>query len=156
MHIRLLAVGERQPAWVDEAFKTYAHRLPPEWRFELKVLSTAARSKKGSAADAVEREGDAILAAVRPGERLVALDERGTQYSTVTLADRLGRWLSGGQDLCLAIGGPDGLSGACLARADERWSLSALTLPHGLARVLTVEQLYRAWSLRAGHPYHRA
>ncbi len=156
MHIRLLAVGERQPAWVDEAFDSYAHRLPPEWRFDLSVLPTAGRSKKSSVAGAVEREGDAILAAVRPRERLVALDERGTQYTTVSLADRLDRWQSGGQDLCFVIGGPDGLSAACLARADERWSLSKLTLPHGLARVLAVEQLYRAWSLRAGHPYHRA
>lgn len=156
MHIRLLAVGERQPAWVDAAFQSYAVRLPPEWRFELKLLPTGARSKKGRSAAAIEREGDAILAALRPQERLVVLDERGTQHSTKSLAERLERWQGGGQDLCFAIGGPDGLSAACVARAEERWSLSNLTLPHGLARVLAVEQLYRAWSLRTGHPYHRA
>ena len=156
MHIRVLAVGGRQPGWVGDAFNEYAGRLPPDWRFELQSLPTARQSKKHDAADAMDREGQSVLKALKTAERMVALDERGGQYDTVGLAERLGDWLAGGQDLCFVIGGPDGLSAECLAHAAERWSLSKLTLPHGLVRVLLVEQLYRAWALRSGHPYHRA
>lgn len=155
MHIRLLAVGGRQPGWVDEAFATYASRLPKEWRFELDVLPVAVR-RKGESAAAVSREGQAVLGALRKRESLIALDEGGELHDSAALAKRLGRWLSAGRDLCFVIGGPDGLSAECLAQASEQWSLSRLTLPHGLARVVAAEQLYRAWTLQSGHPYHRA
>ena len=156
MHVRVLAVGGRQPAWVDQAVDRFASRLPTNWRFELQSLPIAARSKNGHVAGAVEQEGKAILSALQKSERLIALDERGTHEGSGPFAARLERWLEQGQDLCFVIGGPDGLSAELLARAAHRWSLSKLTLPHGLARVLCVEQLYRAWSLRTGHPYHRA
>ncbi len=156
MHVRVLAVGGRQPAWVDQAVDRFASRLPKHWRFELVSLPIAARPKNFNVADAVEQESKAILAALRKTERLIALDERGTEEGSGPFAERLERWQEEGQDLCFVIGGPDGLSAALLSCAAHRWSLSKLTLPHGLARVLCVEQLYRAWSLQAGHPYHRA
>ena len=153
MHIRVLAVGGRQPDWVQEATSEYAARLPRNWRFALKSLP-AARDRN---ADTAKRtEGESILANLGLGERVIALDERGQSFASTAFAARLQKWQSDGRDLCFLIGGADGLSSACLARADERLSLSDLTLPHGLARVLLVEQLYRAWSLSAGHPYHRA
>lgn len=156
MHIRLLAVGGRQPAWVDDAVAQFEKRLPPEWRFSLTSLPSAPRRKNQDARSAVAREGRSILAALRRDERLVALDERGTCLRSEGLAERLRGWLAEGQDVCLVVGGADGLSTECLAAAAERWSLSKLTLPHGLARVLLVEQLYRASTLISGHPYHRA
>lgn len=156
MHIRILAVGGRQPAWINDAFDDYASRLPRQWRFELKALPIAARGKNRSAGTAIQAEGKSILAELNRGERMIALDERGGQCGSAALADKLGEWQADGRDLCFVIGGPDGLSPECVAAADRRWSLSKLTLPHGLVRVLLVEQLYRAWSLGAGHPYHRA
>ena len=153
--MRILAVGGRQPVWVDEAYESYASRLPADWRFELKVLPSANRPKKRAAEGAVEREGQSMLAAIRNSERVVALDEGGREFDSLALAERLGTWLAGGEDLCFLIGGPDGLSADCLERAAERWSLAKLTLPHGLVRVIVAEQLYRAWTVRTGHPYHR-
>lgn len=155
MHIRLLAVGDRQPAWVDDAFNNYAGRFPREWKFALDRIPTARRSKNNTSKSARDAEGDALLARLRPDEQLVLLDERGTQLSSQALAQKLSGWQSDGRDLCFVIGGPDGVSDACRARADVCWSLSQLTLPHGLASVLLAEQLYRAWTLLAGHPYHR-
>ena len=156
MHVRLLAVGGRQPAWVDAAFAAYATRLPSAWRFDLTVLPGAPRRKNQNPAHASEQEGRAILRALRGTEQVIALDERGKQYDSSALAGRLEHWVGAGRDLCFVIGGPDGLSPECLSRASERWSLSKLTLPHGLARVTVVEQLYRASTLLAGHPYHKA
>ena len=156
MHIRILAVGGRQPTWVNDAFDAYASRLPRHWQFQLKTLPAAARGKNQSADAAIRAEGKSILAELKPGERMVALDERGEQCGSTALADRLAEWQADGRDLCFVIGGPDGLAAECTDSADQRWSLSRLTLPHGLARVLLVEQLYRAWSLSTGHPYHRA
>ncbi len=156
MHIRLIAVGDRQPAWVDAAFDSYAKRLPVQWRFGLEAIATAARAGEGGARKAVELEGQGVLRKLKPGERLVALDERGDALSSRELSAVLEGWQHDGQDIALVIGGPDGLSQECLGRAALRWSLSRLTLPHGLARVLVAEQLYRAWSLLQGHPYHRA
>jgi len=155
MHIRVLAVGSRQPAWVSTAFDEYRVRLPRNWRFALKEIPTASR-KRGEAGSAMAAEADAILAELGADERMVALDECGTQVTSEGLADWLEAWQNGGRDVCLVIGGPDGLAPGCLARAEKRWSLSRLTLPHGLVRILLAEQLYRAWSLTTSHPYHRA
>jgi len=154
--MRLIAVGDRQPGWVDQAFDDYAQRLPRAWQFRLLTLATAQRGKGRAAEHAIANEGQRILAEVRGDEQVVALDERGTEWSSEKLSRQLSAWLSGGRDICFVIGGPDGLAGDCLQRADLRWSLSRLTLPHGLARVLFAEQLYRAWSMLEGHPYHRA
>lgn len=155
MHIRLIAVGDRQPAWVDEAFDAYATRLPKEWKFRLDVLATAKRGKSDKLARARDDESAGILSKIKADEQVVLLDERGRQLTSQGLAGRLESWQSDGRDLCFVIGGPDGVSASCRERADLVWSLSELTLPHGLARVLFAEQMYRAWSLQSGHPYHR-
>ena len=156
MHIRLLAVGDRQPPWVDEAFGTYATRLPREWKFRLDALATVRRQKNDRSGQAVETEGELILSKLESGEQVVLLDERGRAFDSAALAARLSAWQADGRDLCFVIGGPDGVSDAVRRRADFTLSLSQLTLPHGLARVLLAEQLYRAHSLQSGHPYHRA
>ena len=156
MHIRLLAVGDRQPSWVDEAFGTYTQRLPREWQFQLDVIPTVRRNKNDKSLQAMEAEGELILGKLESSEQVVLLDERGKQLSSKALAAQLSRWQADGRDLCFVIGGPDGVADTCKQRADFTWSLSQLTLPHGLARVLFAEQLYRAHSLHTGHPYHRA
>ena len=155
MHIRLLAVGDRQPSWVDDAVSVYTARFPREWKFRLDALGTARRSKNDKSGAAMEAEGGQILSRINSDEQVVLLDERGKQFTSTDLASRLGAWQADGRDLCFLIGGPDGVSEACRRRADFTWSLSDLTLPHGMARVLLAEQLYRAWSLQTGHPYHR-
>ena len=156
MHIRLIVVGDRQPSWVSDAFDDYARRLPRQWKFRLDTVATGRRSKSADPLGAVEAEGQKVLGKVKAGEQLIVLDERGTELSSVELAGELSVWQAAGRDLCFVIGGPDGVSRSCMERADFRWSLSKLTLPHGLARVLCVEQLYRAWTVSTGHPYHRA
>jgi len=156
VHIRLLAVGERQPAWVDEAFRNYAGRFPPHWKFRLEVIATARRNKSEDPQRAIDSEAELILARIMADEQVVLLDERGKQPTSRDLAEQLAAWQADGRDLCFVIGGPDGVSDSCRARAGFVWSLSNLTLPHGLARVLYAEQMYRAWSLLSGHPYHRS
>ena len=151
----MLAVGDRQPSWVDEAFAVYSGRLPREWKFRLDGLSTVRRQKKDKSRKAMEAESKQILASLSRSELVVLLDERGRQFDSRKLAGRLTQWQSDGRDLCFVIGGPDGVSEDCRKRADITWSLSRLTLPHGLARVLLAEQLYRAHTLQTGHPYHR-
>ena len=155
MHIRLLAVGDRQPPWVDEAFDLYAARFPRDWKFRLEVIPTVRRQKNDKSQRAKQAEGDLILAKLNAGEQVVLLDERGRQLDSKALARKVADWQSDGRDLCFVIGGPDGVPESCRSRADFTWSLSSLTLPHGLARVLLAEQLYRAHSLQTGHPYHR-
>jgi 23S rRNA (pseudouridine1915-N3)-methyltransferase len=152
----IVAASNRQPGWVEEGFAEYARRFRGGYALELKEIPLGRRSAKGPAADAVEREGERMLAAVSAGARIVALDERGPLLTTNDLAARLSAWQRLGAPVCFLIGGPDGLSAPCLARADERWSLSPLTLPHGLVRIVVAEALYRAWSLLEHHPYHRA
>lgn len=153
MHIRLLAVGDRQPSWVDAAFDSYAARVPRNWQFRLDAIPTAKRG--GSAAAARDAESQRILGKTRPAEFVVLLDEQGRQLTSRDLANKLEEWQTVGQDLVFVIGGPDGVAESVHERANFTWSLSRLTLPHGLARVLFAEQLYRAWSLATGHPYHR-
>ncbi|MBI3171258.1 MAG: 23S rRNA (pseudouridine(1915)-N(3))-methyltransferase RlmH [Hydrocarboniphaga effusa] len=156
MRIKLLAVGERMPAWVRAGFEDYAARFPREWRFELKEIPAAARSKNADIARLKEAEGEKIIKALPRGAQLIALDERGELLNTLDWAKAIEGWQREGREACLLIGGPDGLAPGILARAQRRWSLSRLTLPHALVRVLVAEQLYRAWSVLANHPYHRA
>ena len=160
MKIVLAAVGTRMPRWVDEAFGEYAKRLPPACRLMLREIPTAYRSgpahKAASSPEAIRREGEGLLRAVPPGARIVALDERGTPWSTADLAERIEAWLADGRDTALLAGGPDGLAAECRERADIMWSLSRLTFPHALVRIIVAEQLWRAWSLLHRHPYHRA
>jgi len=155
MKLVLVAVGQRQPAWADTAFDDFAKRFPPECRLELKAVKAEPRSI-GKPVDAMmTAEAERIEAACPKGARRVVLDERGERRSTAQLAERLRFWLGDGRDVALVIGGPDGLDAKLKATADETLRLSDLTLPHAFARVLLAEALYRAWSLTAGHPYHR-
>jgi 23S rRNA (pseudouridine1915-N3)-methyltransferase len=153
MRLRAIAAGTRMPAWVREGTHEYARRLPPEYRFE--IVEIALSDPKRGAERALREEGERMLAAVGPRDRVVSLAVEGRRFGTEELAQRLARWQQDGRDLAFLIGGPEGLAPACLERSELRWSLSPLTLPHGLVRVVLAEQLYRAWSILAGHPYHR-
>lgn len=156
MRIHLVAVGTRMPAWVDSGFREYAKRLPRECRLELVEVAPVKRAKGKDPAQGIEEEGRRLLAHLPKGARTVALDERGTAHSTEALAQRLEQWLHGGSDVALLVGGADGLSAEARTAAAEDWSLSPLTLPHPLVRIIIAEQLYRAWSIIHRHPYHRA
>jgi 23S rRNA (pseudouridine1915-N3)-methyltransferase len=150
----VVAVGQRVPPWAQAAWDDYAKRFPPELRVELKPVKTEPRARKAlETLLAAERER--IEAAIPKGTHVVALDERGTALSTMALAARVKAWQMQGGDVALVIGGPDGLDPAFRQAAHERIRLSDLTLPHAMVRVLLVEQLYRAWSINANHPYHR-
>ena len=154
MRLLVVAVGQRIPDWAQTAWDDYAKRFPAELKLELKAVKTEPRGSKSlETLYAAERER--IEAAIPRGCRPVALDERGTALSTLSLASRLKTWQLEADDVALVIGGPDGLDPAFKQAAHERIRLSDLTLPHAFARVLLVEQLYRAWSVNAGHPYHR-
>lgn len=155
LRLVLIAASNRQPEWVVRGYEEYAARLRGRCRLELKELRLARRSGAQAQAQAVEDEGARMLAGLPPGAHAVALDERGAGWSTVELAQRVDQWRHAGAPVCLFLGGPDGLAPAVLERARERWSLSPLTLPHGLARIVVAEALYRAWSLLEQHPYHR-
>jgi 23S rRNA (pseudouridine1915-N3)-methyltransferase len=155
LHIRLIAIGDRQPGWVDEAFAEYVQRLPRQWKFRLQAMAGGRRSKHQDSASVIEADGRKLLAEIGAGEYVIALDEHGKQFTSTGLGEKLSDWQNAARDLTFLIGGPDGLAEACLLRADLCWSLSKLTLPHGFARVLFAEQLYRAWTVNTGHPYHR-
>ena len=156
MQINLVAVGTRMPAWVNEGYREYARRLPRECALKLTEIPLARRARATPVARAVAEEGKRMLAAVTPQQLVVALDVKGRAWSTQQLAEQLQGWLQDGRNPSLLVGGPDGLAPDCLARAEQRWSLSPLTLPHPLVRVLLAEQLYRAWTVVNGHPYHRS
>lgn len=154
MRLRLVAVGTRMPAWVEQGYAEYAARMPRECRLELRALPLGKRSKQSDPARAMADEGRRLLAAAEGCAR-VCLDVRGRAVDTPGLARKLAGWMQSGRDVALLVGGPDGLAPECLEGADWRWSLSPLTLPHGLVRVMVAEQLYRAWTVLSGHPYHR-
>jgi len=156
MRIHLLAVGTRMPAWVTAGYREYARRLPRECSLQLVEIAPGRRGRSGTAARARTEEGRKMLAALPKDCRVIALDVGGAAWSTGTLARHLQDWLGAGRDVALLVGGPDGLAPACVDRADASWSLSPLTFPHALVRVLLAEQLYRAWTLGTGHPYHRS
>ena len=154
MKLLIVAVGQRVPDWAQTAWDDYAKRFPPELKVELKAVKTEPRgSKTLETLYAAERAR--IEAVIPRGARVVALDERGTSLATVALAEKLKAWQLGADDVALVIGGPDGLDPSFRQAAHERIRLSDLTLPHAMARVLLIEQLYRAWSINASHPYHR-
>ena len=155
MKLTIIAVGTRMPDWVQAGYSEYAKRLPRECALELKEIPLATRSKNTDIARAIEKESESILASIPAQERVIALDVLGKPQTTQTLAEALRDWQMQGGNTSLLIGGPDGLSVNCLARANQRWSLSGLTLPHPLVRIVLAEQLYRAWSLLNHHPYHR-
>lgn len=144
------------PSWVEAGCNEYGKRMPPELRIETIEIALGARGKNQPASKAIEKESLALLKAIGAQDFVVALDVIGRSLSTEQLATKLADWQMNGRDVCLIIGGPDGLSAECLARADMRWSLSDLTLPHPLVRIVLMEQMYRAWTINANHPYHRS
>lgn len=144
------------PHWVEEGYREYAKRLPGECSLQLVEIAPGHRGKRADIQRTLKDEGERMLKAIPKGSRVVALEVEGKRWSTEQLARQLAGWMAAGPDITLLVGGPEGLSEACLARADLRWSLSPLTLPHPLVRVLLSEQLYRAWSVLHNHPYHRA
>lgn len=154
MRLLVAAIGLRQPRWADEAWDEFAKRMPAECRLELKALKAEPRTGK-TAAQCMAAEAQRLEAILPKGVRRVVLDERGSRWTTTDLAQRLSFWLGDGRDVALIIGGADGLDPQLKATADETFRLSDLTLPHALARVVLAEAVYRAWSVRTGHPYHR-
>ncbi len=143
------------PDWVQTGFMEYLRRFPKEMPFELTEVPAGKRGKNADIKRILEKEGEAMLAATGKGNRIVTLDIPGQPWETPQLAQQLERWKQDGRDVSLLIGGPEGLAPACKAAAEQSWSLSTLTLPHPLVRVLVAESLYRAWSITTNHPYHR-
>ena len=159
MKLRILTIGQKMPAWVYTGFEDYFKRIQPLLQTQIVELPMAKRGKNDSPADTLkycQSEGDSILAALKPQEVLIALEVGGRELSTEKLATTMQQWMQDGQDVALAIGGPDGLSDAVRQAAAWHWSLSKLTLPHPLVRIMLIEQLYRAMSINHNHPYHRA
>ena len=154
MKLLLVAVGQRQPAWADEAYAEFEKRFPPEMRLVLKAVKAEPRGAK-TAEQLMAAEAARIEAALPKGVRRVVLDERGERVTTLQLAARMTTWLHDGRDVALLVGGPDGLDASLKASADETLRLSELTLPHAFVRVLLAEALYRAWTVTVNHPYHR-
>lgn len=155
MQIHLIAVGSRMPAWVEQGYSEYAKRLPAECLLRLQEIPAGKRGKNADIARLTRQEGEKMAAAIPKGARVVALEVRGKAWSTEQLAERMEAWMGDGRDVALLIGGPEGIEPSVSAAADERWSLSPLTLPHPLVRIVVAEQIYRAWSVIKGHPYHR-
>ncbi len=154
MKLWLLAVGQRQPAWADQAYADFAKRFPPELRLELKAVKAETRGSK-TVAQLMAAESERLQAAMPKGTRRMILDERGERCTSAQLSARLKGWMNDGRDVAFLIGGPDGLAPELKATADEAMRLSDLTLPHAMARVMLAEALYRAWTLLSNHPYHR-
>lgn len=154
--IKIVSIAGKLPNWVAEGVSDYERRLPREIRLEWHTLPLAVRRKDRSAAQLNEIEGEGLLKHIKPDDYVIALDVKGRRETTEAWVQHWQTWLSLRQDILFLIGGPDGLDTRCLARANLRLSLSDLTLPHALVRVVLIEQLYRAWSIGIGHPYHRA
>lgn len=155
MQLIIAAVGHKMPAWIETGFGEYAKRMPPELRLVLKEIKPVERSGSKTAATAMALERERIEAVLPRSARLVALDERGKDLTSVALAQQLQAWQQDGRDTVFLIGGADGLDPELKARADTLLRISSMTLPHGLVRVMLAEQLYRAWSITQNHPYHR-
>ena len=156
MRITVVAVGQRQPAWADAAVKEYFSRLPAEFKVECKLVKAGSRSGNVPLARSLSAEAARVRAAVPAGASLIALDEHGKDWTTQQLSDQLQRWRDSAEDIAFAIGGADGLDPGLKSDARTLLRVSSMTLPHALARVVLAEQLYRAASILAGHPYHRA
>jgi 23S rRNA (pseudouridine1915-N3)-methyltransferase len=156
MKIKILCIGTKMPSWVNEGVSEYVKRLPKDMSFEIVELPLAARSKNADIKRLVQKETDSLLSHIQPQDHVIALEVKGQNWSTEKLASNLESWQMNGQNVILLIGGPDGLGVACRERANQLWSLSALTLPHPIVRVVLAEQIYRAWTVTQNHPYHRA
>ncbi|MCW7554421.1 23S rRNA (pseudouridine(1915)-N(3))-methyltransferase RlmH [Endozoicomonas gorgoniicola] len=155
MRIRLITVGSKMPGWVEEGYTEYSRRLGADLKLELVEIPLNRRSKGADVNRLQEKEANQILAAVGRGDLVVTMEINGKAWSTEQLADKMGDWMHSGRNVSLLVGGPEGLHPSCMAQADLRWSLSPLTLPHPLVRVVVAEQVYRAWSILKNHPYHK-
>lgn len=155
MRVRIIAVGTKMPAWVQDASQDYLKRFPREWAVEFVELPLGHRGKGQDTAKAIAKEGENMLAAIDDRDYVIALDVQGKSWSTEQLSEQMANWQMQGSNIALLVGGPDGLARNCVERAQQRWSLSALTLPHPLVRVLLAEQLYRGWTILKNHPYHK-
>lgn len=155
MRIKIIAVGTKMPAWVETGYQEYAKRLPRDFSVQVVELPMGPRGKNASVQKAIAKEGAQMAAAISSGDRVIALDVKGKPWSTEQLAQNLSNWRMEGENYSILIGGPDGLAPECLQLAHARWSLSALTLPHPLVRIVLIEQLYRAWTILNNHPYHK-
>jgi len=156
MKIYLLAIGTKMPAWVTQGYNEYASRLPAKCSLHLKEIPAEKRTKNSNIPAIKVKESEKLVASIPSNSRIVALDVKGASWSTEKLATRLQDWMMSGQDVTLLIGGPEGLTPEILTMANERWSLSSLTFPHPLVRVVLAEQIYRAYTITENHPYHRA
>ena len=155
MRVSLICIGTKMPAWVEDGVAEYRKRLPAEINFEIKELPLPKRGKNTDIRRAIAQEGEAMTAAIPAGDKVIALDVLGKAVSTDGLSEALRSWQMDGDNISILVGGPDGLSASCLALAKQKWSLSAMTLPHPLVRVIFAEQLYRAWTILNNHSYHR-
>ena len=155
MKLHIVAVGTKMPAWVQTAYSEYEKRLSREWKPQLHELDMARRSKNTSTDHLKKREAEHILSLIPSSATVIALDVQGKSWSTEKLAEEMHAWPLNAHDVYWLIGGPDGLAPECLARANQSVSLSAMTLPHPLVRIVLIEQLYRGWSILNHHPYHK-
>ena len=155
MKMRIIAIGHKMPNWVTEGFITYQKRFPQDFSLELVEIPAEKRLKNKDMARIIKKEGQSMLSAIKEGERVIALDLSHRQWSTQELSKNMQQWQLDGRDVCLLIGGPEGLAPECKQAAEQTWCLSALTLPHPMVRVIVAESLYRGWSLIHNHPYHR-
>lgn len=156
MKIKILSIGTKMPSWVNEGVSEYVKRLPKDMSFEIVELPLAARTKNADIKRLVNKETESLLSNIQSQDHVIALEVKGQNWSTEKLAANLESWQMNGQNVVFLIGGPDGLGEACRQRANQLWSLSALTLPHPIVRVVLAEQIYRAWTVTQNHPYHRA
>ena len=155
MKLKLIAVGTKMPAWVTTGFQEYARRFPRDMAFELIEINAGKRGKNADINRILQQEGEQMLAAVGKGNRIVTLEVTGKPHTTGQLSQQMANWQMDGRDVCFLVGGPEGLAKECIAASEQKWSLSPLTLPHPMVRVIVAESLYRAWSLLNNHPYHR-
>jgi len=156
MKIKILAVGNKMPRWVSDGYQEYSKRMPREMSLELIEIAPGNRGKNADILRAIKKESDAILAHVEKQDYVIALEVKGKNWTTEKLASNMESWQMSGQTVVLLVGGPEGLSESCRVRANQQWSLSALTLPHPVVRIVLAEQIYRAWSVTQNHPYHRS
>ena len=155
MQISLIAVGQKMPGWVNQGYAEYAKRMPSECSLHLIEIPLGKRSKNSDISRLMDREGEQMLAAIKKDTLVVAMEVAGRPWSTPQLAEKLSEWRQSGRNIALFVGGPEGLAPSCQKRADQKWSLSSLTLPHPLVRIVIAEQLYRALSILKNHPYHK-
>ncbi len=155
LQFRLITVSNKAPSWISEGFQEYSKRLSSTFSFDVIEIPVEKRSNQKNLQPLIDREGEKILSAIKPQHTVIALEVTGKMWSTEELAEQLNQWQLEARNIDFIVGGPDGLSAACLKRAQYKWSLSRLTLPHLMVRILIAEQLYRAWTILQGHPYHK-